>query len=339
MKVLIEKLQAIDPDMADDVIKALVQIVEEKIDEAKKEGFDNGFSDGISKIEEMDQQAANALNEVKEAYEAKIVEAIENTRSECDSEATAELTKLEEAMDDHATKALEDLVERMDTVFSENLEGLMEAVNMAHEDEINEMKEVHDVELSETVEKKTQEFLDEYVAESMPEAEVMDSIKLKRLEEAISKMRDILVINDDYVQSEVSEALDDAQSQIDEKQDNINKLMVENMDLRKQIKKDEAARLLEVKISDMKPAQAAFVKQFFDKIEDPKVIAEKLDEAVKAFEADEAEETEKIVESKEKEGAEYVIPKDDQAMILEGVDQNVSMMDQYAQVVEGSYKS
>jgi hypothetical protein len=58
--------------------------------------------------------------------------------------------------------------------------------------------------------------------------------------------------------------------------------------------------MLEKKTASMKPALASFVKNYFSKVYDVKVISEKLDEAVEAFSSEEDTEKKQLVEEKER---------------------------------------
>ena len=45
------------------------------------------------------------------------------------------------------------------------------------------------------------------------------------MEESVTEIRKILAVNDDYVRTEIKEAVEDAKSQLDEKDETINQLI------------------------------------------------------------------------------------------------------------------
>jgi hypothetical protein len=311
-----EHLKTIDPSMNSDRVNALVNAIQEKIDNAREDGRKEGLSKAQELVEEKDQDCAKKLQDY-----ANTVDEIH----------TAKLEALAEAIDeDHSTR-LQTLVEQMDSVYTDKLESLYEAIDLDHTEKTKQLLEAIDEDRSaklkhittvfeESAVERVKSFMDTYIEEAMPVTTEVDVAKLMRLEEAVNSIREILVVNDDFVQNEVKEALVDVKSQLDEakssKDDAVNDLMVENMELRKELKKNEATRLLESITADMKPSMAAFVKKYFKDENDVSVISEKKDEAIALFEAEEADETEEaIVENR----GTFEIPDDETPVIEENV--------------------
>jgi hypothetical protein len=312
-----EQLKIIDPSMNSDRVNALVNAIREKIENAKAEGRKEGLKKVQELVNEKDEECAKKFEEF-----AKTVDKIH----------TAKLEALAEAIDeDHGTR-LQTLIEGMDTVYTKKLEDLYEAIDLDHTEKTKQLLEAIDEDRSaklkhvtevfeESAVEKVKSFMDMYIEEAMPATNEADIAKLARLEEAVNSIREILVVNDDFVQEEVKEALVDVKSQLDEaresKDDAVNDLMVENMELRKRLKKNEATRLLESITADMKPAQAAFVKKYFKDEIDADVISKRKDEAIALFEAEEADETEEAIE--ENRGTSVEIPDDEIPVIEEDV--------------------
>jgi len=323
-----EHLMKIDPSMDEKLIDEFVAMVDTSITEAKK----TGFNEGIAKVEEMDAEQSEKMESLFEELKVKHTTALTELEEKLTADHEAALAAQDEeytemfnealnAQDELQTSMLDEIVEKLDTDYTTKLDTIEEAFKTQYEVTITE---------------KVNEFIDTYIAESVPEEVVVDLAKLRRLEECMDSIRETLVINDDFVQTEVKEALEDAQSQIDERQEKINSLMVENMDIRKKIKQGEAASLLEKKTADMKPALAAYVEKYFDGVNDPKVISEKLDDAVKAFTANEKVKKDEVIE--EKRGVTVEIPDEQEPPVIEeSQDEDHDMQDLYVQKIHRSY--
>jgi len=325
-----EHLKQIDPNMDDKLIEEFVAMLDTKITEAK----DQGFNEGISKVSEMDEEYAVKMEGLFEEIKVKHETELTALEERLTTEHAQSLQEALDKMDDEHVEMFNEALEAQDELQSHMLEQLVEMIDEDHLNKLNTIEEAFKTQYETTITEKVNEFIDTYIAESMPTREVVDGAKLQRLEECMSSIREILVVNDDFVQTEVKEALEDAQTQLDEKQEKINSLMVENMDIRKQVKKSEAVSLLEKKTKGMKPAQAAFVTNFFEGVNDPKVISEKLNDAVKAFKADETAKKEEVIE--EKRGTSVEIPDEPKPEVIEESVEN-DPMDLYVGKIHRSY--
>ena len=285
---LVKLLKQIDANISDEHIDELATMFESKLVEAKKEGF----SEGIAKTEEIDAD-----------YATKLDEAIEKIKASYE-------TQIQEMDEEHASK-LEEILEAIDEDHTAKLEKLIEAIDEDHTEKLNHIVESYETHYEEMISEKVEEFIGTYIKESIPEQEIIESAKLARLQEAVEGIRKILFVNDDYVQTEIKEAIVSAKESIDGEKDKVNKLMIENMDLKKKLMKNEASAMLEKKTASMKPALASFVKSYFDKVYDVKVISEKLDEAVKAFSSEEDTEKKHLVEEKERGAKPIDMPVED----------------------------
>jgi hypothetical protein len=315
---LVNLLKQIDANISEDHVDQIATMFETKLKEAK----DSGFSEGIAKTEEIDADYAKKLDEavetVKADYEKKLSKLDEEHASKLeeilealDKDHSAKLEKLVEAIDNDHTQKLEQLVEAIDEDHTKKLEQLVEAIDEDHTNKLNHIVESYETHYEEMISEKVEDFIGTYIKESIPEQQIVESAKLEKLQEAVEGIRQILFVNDDYVQTEIKEAIVSAKETIDGEKDKVNRLMLENMDLKKKIMKNEASQMLEQKTASMKPALASFVKSYFDKEYDVKVISEKLDEAVKAFSSEEDTEKKQLVEEKERGSKPIDMPVED----------------------------
>ncbi len=98
----------------------------------------------------------------------------------------------------------------------------------------------------------------------MPQDQLVDMAKLNRLEEAQKEMKNILCVNDEYIQEEVKEAILDGKAKLDEKDRQINELMEAKMNLKKSINENKSAELLESKLKHLDAKTASYLKARFE---------------------------------------------------------------------------
>jgi len=344
---LVKLLKQIDANISDENIDQLATVFESKLKEAK----DQGYTDGIAKTEEIDADYAKKLDEavetMKAVFESKLTSQDEDHASKLqeileslDKDHTDKLKKLVEALDTDHTQKLETLVEAIDEDHTSKLDKLVEAIDEDHTSKLNHIVENYETHYEEMISEKVNEFIGTYIKESIPEEQIIESAKLQKLQEAVSGIRQILFVNDDYVQTEIKEAIVSAKATIDGEKDKVNRVMIENMELKKQIMKNEASQMLEQKTASMKPALASFVRTYFDKVYDAKVISGKLDEAVKAFTSEEDTEKKELVEKKERGAQPIDMPVEtgeDPTKIVESPQNSeVELMDLYVSKVQRS---
>jgi hypothetical protein len=275
MKELTEKLKSLDKSLfTEEVTSALVEIVEAKIEEAKKEALEEGFSRAA-------EQHTVELERIDEDHAEKLEAILEKI----DTEHTEKLQEILEHIDGDHTSKLETLVDAIDTDHAGKLEVALEAIDTDHTSKLEEVVNFYESKYEENFVDKVSAYLDTFLEEVAPEANVVDSLKLSRLEEQFTQMRKLLVVSDDFVQSEISEAVLDAKQTMDSKDATINELLAQKVKLTRQIKTNEAASLLESKTQNMTPGKAAFIAKFFEGSSTDE-ISDKLDEAVSAFEDD-----------------------------------------------------
>jgi hypothetical protein len=327
MKTLKELLNAVDPELTvDESLESdLVAIVEAAAKTARKEGFEQGFEEAHKEIEKLKSETDTTLSEsLKEAEDKHKQEMIE-LEEKIDNEHSKTLEEIIEKIDNDHTEKLQDVVESLDKDHTEKFEHAIATIDEDHTEKLQAIKEYyenhHQTDLAEMV----SDYLETYLEEVTPEDQLIDKIKLERLEKAFNSMREVLLFNDDYVRTEIAEAVEDAKNRMDEQQSTINELMMEKIELTKKIKKNEAENLLESKTKDMPSAEAAFIKKYFADA-DAKEISEKLDEAVAAYEAQEAEERDALVESANQDSTIVEVPTDNVEEIEE-INENVNNID------------
>lgn len=333
MKELTEKLKSLDEALfTEEVTNGLVEIVEAKIEAAKKEALEEGFS-------RAQEQHKTELEKIDEDHSEKLEAILEKI----DTEHTEKLqTVLEHIDNDHHDK-LKTLVEAIDEDHATKLQLTLESIDNDHTAKLQEVVEFYESKFEGNIVEKVSDYLDTFLEDVAPEANVVDTIKLQRLEETVTQMKKLLVVSDDFVQAEITEAIVEAKETMDEKDAKINELLAEKIELSKKIKTNEAASLLESKTADMKPAKAAFIAKFFEG-STASEISEKLDEAVQAFEEDQEVKRQELLEQTEAERtaadkAKNLAAKSEEELINESRQQEPNGSDPFANYVARINKS
>jgi hypothetical protein len=150
-------------------------------------------------------------------------------------------------------------------------------------------------------------------------------------------MRKLLVVTDEFVNSEIKEAVVDAKSQLDEKTDTINELMLEKVAMAKEIDRLEAKSLLGEKTKNMTAGEKAYITKFFEGagVEE---INQRLDEAVRAYDNDMTRKKEELISEETETEIPVVESSDEPEIILnEGVNEDEDMMDVFVNQINRSH--
>ena len=134
---------------------------------------------------------------------------------------------------------------------------------------------------------------------SRVEEKAVNMAKVARYDEIFSEMRKLLVVSDEFVNSEIKEAVEDAKQQLDEKTDSINELMLEKIAMAKAIERLEAKSLLREETENMTAGEKAYITNFFENA-NVEEINSKLNEAVRAYDNDMTRKKEKLLSETKK---------------------------------------
>jgi len=236
------------------------------------------------------------MSTVAESTKQKIADEAVKT---LDEEYARELEKIAAKMDEKTVKFVEGVVGKIDEDFCDKLERLVEAFDDDFSKRIIELKKFYE-------NKKTEEidaYLKYAISEKFKELGGLDYAKLKRYEKLIENVRKQLVVSDDFVHAEISEAVVEAEEIINKQNKELNALKKKNTMLESKFNKIEATKLLEKKLQTVGPKTRAFLSNQF-KNSTKEEIEDQFNEAAKAFELDEQQ---RIVEARAKAAATPVL--------------------------------
>jgi hypothetical protein len=304
-------LEKIDPKVfTEEVQGELVTLIESKVKVAQEAGFEAGYNKGLEEVKKLDEDHAAKLDSAL----TLVTEQAEKKLQKLDEEHAAKLEEAVKIIDEDHAKKLEEIVEAVDADHSSKLQQLVEKIDADHSGKLQKIVEFYEKKCNTKLVEKIDKYLSAVLEEVLPTDKTVDYVKMHRLEEAQRKLKEILVVNEDYVQAEIREALEDARQQMDSKEKQLNQIMAEKVDLKNVIKKNEATQLLEKVTKDMPATKKAFIEKYFDGA-DSKLISEKLDEAVKAFDTTQNETRNKAILEKKNTGTKVTIPKTEDPIV------------------------
>jgi hypothetical protein len=104
-------------------------------------------------------------------------------------------------------------------------------------------------------------YLDLYLDKAVPTNQISEAVENIRAAKQLNEIRKIVGINEEFIDSEIKEALTDGKQTIDSLRTELNQALKENADLNHKLNKAEATMLLEQKTADMPSVKKNFVSR------------------------------------------------------------------------------
>ena len=302
MEKFLEILAKLDPDktlISEEARKELCDLMESKEKAIKEEAYAKALNLVSAKLDTKDVESKKLLEEEI----TKLNEAHGKELADLDTSHANLLQKLFDALDNAHAEKLETLTDSIDEDHAKKLTQVAEAIDEDHSKKLQKLQTIYEnAQVSEKIVDGVSDYLDVYLEKVVPQPQLVNEAKLERLDNFYNSVREMALVNDDYVQTEIKEAVLDAKQQLEKKDKEIDNLMLEKVELSKKIKRNEAETLLDDKCKDRSPKATAYLKTFFCE-STKEEIEEKFDEALAAFDKDEAATRQKLVveaESKKK---------------------------------------
>lgn len=317
-KTLLEKVtpDIISEEQANEMLKDFNdQMDQVKIDakvEGETAGFEKGYEEGkkIAKaeaqaefdrvVDQLDVEATEKLTEIvrmlDEDAEAKLQEVYGLLKAK-EEELLAQHQQDMEAMDsDHAEK-MEEIVEAMDVKHAKMLTECKNKIDAQHakllKECVQKLKSQQHKKIR-IINENVEKYLTYALQQHIPDSTIIHEEKYNVAMKTLNKINDLLSFNN-LVQESKPDVFGQYQKEIDEQRNQINKLISENVDLKTENNKKEAQLVLEQKIHNLTPATQEFVRSQLSEETNPKVICEKVEDAVKVFRKQQAERRQELV--------------------------------------------
>ena len=271
--------------------------------------------DTLKTIEEAFTQA------VEEKSKEKVNLETENVKTKLDEGYTAKLQEAIEFIDKDHTAKLKKLVEAIDTDHAVKLQKLIKAIDKKHTGMLKKVVEKYENELKneakgfqERLVEEISNYLDLYIDKTIPADQINEAVKNIKASTQLNQIRQIIGITEEFVDSEVKEALVDGKKTIDSLKAELNSVLKESAELSQRASKAEAYILLESKTADMPSAKKAFVVKLLGN-KKPEYIQENFSYVVDMFEKQSQEDVDQAKESLKREFVES--PSVDRPTIIE----------------------
>lgn len=264
------------------------------------------FKDLIS--EDTLKQVEEAFNTaVDEKSKAKIQLEVENVKAQLDEHYTGKLQELTEKIDEDHTAKMQKLVAAIDTDHAVKLHNLVESIDAKHTKMLKQVVEKYEGKLvadatsfQNRLVEEVSNYLDLYLDKTVPTAQINEAVTNIQAAAKLHKIRQLVGIDEEFVDNEVKEALIDGKRTIDSLRNELNVALKENVDLAARANKAEVAILLEDKTVDMPTAKKTFVHKLL-KNKTPEYIKENFDYVVEMFEKEAQTDLETIQEQVKQE--------------------------------------
>jgi hypothetical protein len=191
-----------------------------------------------------------------------------------DDEHSSKLEQLLESIDKDHTKKLNKVVEAVDADRARKLKNVVRRFQTALTEEASGLKD--------TVVESVSDYLDSYIAESVPTASIEEATKNKRAFNLLKDMRKMLSVDMVLANDSIREAIQDGKKTIEERGSVIEKLNTSNTELATELQQTKKSLFIEKRLGQFDEKKSNFIrKTFVDR--DLSFIEENFDYTVNMF--------------------------------------------------------
>lgn len=274
----------------------------------------------ILKEQFQDLITEETLTAVHEAFEKAVNDKAEQRAelqteaaiAKIDEEHTEKLQSLVEAIDADHTAKLQKLVETIDFDHAQKLKKVLTKIDEEHTSKLEQVIAKYETTLNEEAESfrtrlvdEVSNYMDLYLEKVVPTSQVNEAVENIRSRKVLEQIRQLVGINEEFVDSEVKEALLDGKTTIDSLKKELNEALEANTELNHKLSKAEATMLLESKTKELPEAAKNYVGNLL-KGKSPEYIQENYQYVVEMFEKEISEQEETAKEGVEQRIVEAV---------------------------------
>lgn len=241
------------------------------------------------------------------AVENKVAIHVEKALNEQDEDYASKLEGLVKAIDADHTAKLKMVVEAIDNDRAEKLKKIVEKYEAALVKEAADFKS--------TLVEQVSDYLELYLEEKLPLAEVQEAVNNKRAVATLNEIRNMLSVDMALAKESIKEAIVDGRSRLDEAALQLETANKQVNELKSKLSLTESQLVLEKKISSLDDAEKAYMKKMLTG-KSAKFIAENFDYTLGLF--NKSEEA-RLKTLKEEAITETVATKVDRPVIKESV--------------------
>jgi hypothetical protein len=212
-------------------------------------------------------------------------------------------------------------ITKLEEEWKVKLEDAIDTLDKEHTEKLDKLVDVFTEHEIETVSEAVDEFLNAFVEKALPEDVIKESVSSEKLLKIIGDVRDILMVTDDKIQKTIEESINDYKTKLEKREKEIDKLMLEHIDLKKKLDKHEVLTVLTEKTADMPETKKQYVMGLFKESVNVAGLEKKIDEAVAAYDSEQEDKRQKLVEESTNKGSKFKLPqKDEEEVVNEDID-------------------
>jgi len=291
------------------VYEAFEQAVNEKATQKAEQISEEKLTEQNEKLQEkISLEVEAALLKVDEDHSEKLQKLVESI----DADHTAKLQKLIEAIDTDHTAKLQKVLKKIDESHTEMLQKVIDKYENAL---VAEAKEFRDNMVSEV-----SNYLDLYLTKTVPTEQISEAVSNIQAKKTIDAIRDLVAIDENYIDGEVKEALQDGKKIIDSLKKELNEAVSTNTELNHKLNEVEANLLLEQKTKELPASAMKYVTKLL-KGKSAEYIQENFQYVVDMHER---ELSEKVETSKEENVTRRIVESTDRPVVEEPLENEVA---------------
>jgi len=258
----------------------------------------------------------DVLQEIEAAFnsavEQKTLIHVEKALNEQDEDYAKKLETLIEAIDSDHTNKLKAVVEALDADRAAKLQAVIEKYESALVSEANDFKG--------TLVDQISNYLDLYLEEKLPFAEVQEAVNNKRANAVLNEIRNMLSVDMALAKDSIKDAIVDGKSRLDEAATQLEAATKQINELKSRVTRAESELILEKKLSSLETEEKAYMRKMLNG-KSAKFVVENFDYTLGLFNKSEEE---RLNNLKTEAITEAVASKVDRPVIEESVEEEVA---------------
>lgn len=239
-------------------------LVTEETLTAVYEAFELAVSEkATTKAEQLTEEK---LNEQTEKLQEKIDLEVEAALLKVDEDHSEKLQKLVEAIDIDHTAKLQKLVESIDNDHTEKLQKVLSKIDEDYTGKLQQIINQYETTLNEEAEgfrtrmiDEVSSYLDLYLEKVVPKDQISEAVENIQAKKTLDAIRELVAIDESYIDGEVKEALVDGKKIIDSLKKELNEAVSTNTELNHKLNEVEASLLLEQKTKELPTPTKSYV--------------------------------------------------------------------------------
>ena len=278
----------------------------------------------LTAVHEAFEQAVTekATQKAEQIVEEKINEQNEKLQEKIELEVEAALLKVDE---DHSEK-LQKLIEAIDTDHTAKLQKVLKKVDESHTDMLQQVIDKHETaivteakEFRDNMVNEVSSYLDLYLEKAVPSKQISEAVSNIQAKKTLDSIRELVAIDESYIDGEVKEALLDGKKIIDSLKNELNEAVSTNTKLNHKLNEVESNLLLEQKTKELPTSTRGYVTKLL-KGKSAEYIHENFQYVVDMHER---EISEKVETSKERNVARRIVESTDRPVVEEPLNDEI----------------